>query len=301
MTRTIRQIVDRKSSVIDANGFTLIELLVVIAVIALLLAILLPAVQSVRRKAKALVCQSNLRQWGWILNQYLDENGGWFPLGNGAGAWLLRGGAPSNDPKRSCMPYDIRTEGIAQCPMAVRPGRNGMKGTMGSGFYMRYSNVSEEVWWADIALGSTFEAWEILHPEPRFRGSYGMDEWLSKNIFSGLADPRIRKPNVLCVKGRANVPVFLDCATPGGGPDDRDRPPPEPSAWGVSEMARFCVDRHDGHTNCLFLDWSVKKIGVKQLWTLKWSGHFRTSGQWTQAGGVQAEDWPQWMRRFKDY
>ncbi|NLH43532.1 MAG: hypothetical protein GX448_16955, partial [Planctomycetes bacterium] len=51
----------------------------------------------------------------------------------------------------------------------------------------------------------------------------------------------------------------------------------------------------------LFLDWSVRKVGLKELWTLKWYDEFDRAGKWTKAGGVQPEDWPQWMRGFKDY
>ena len=66
-------------------------------------------------------------------------------------------------------------------------------------------------------------------------------------------------------------------------------------------MSTVCIDRHQGGINAAFLDWSVRKVGLKELWTLKWSRTFDTAGPWTKAGGVEPEDWPQWMRKFKDY
>jgi prepilin-type processing-associated H-X9-DG protein len=61
------------------------------------------------------------------------------------------------------------------------------------------------------------------------------------------------------------------------------------------------MDRHRGGINSLFMDWSVRKVGVKECWTLKWSPTYNTAGPWTKQGGVRPEDWPPWMRRFKDY
>jgi prepilin-type N-terminal cleavage/methylation domain-containing protein/prepilin-type processing-associated H-X9-DG protein len=273
------------------KGFTLIELLVVIAVIALLLAILLPALQRARKQARAIVCQANLKQWGTVLVLYVEDNEGRFPTGSIPIIWFFRGSwLPEGDPNRPPHYQDLNVKGIACCPMAVKAGHS-------SGHASGYSGLDDTSWEITYSAGSKFEAWEITNPPPRFRGSYGFNEDLLDFRFRA-GRHSLRGMNIYFIRGRANIPVLLDCPRWYGQHNDVF---PPPSRDGPRSIQTFCMNRHNGYVNGLFLDWSARRIGLKELWKLKWNSEFDTANRWTKAGGVQPEDWPEWMQKFKDY
>ncbi|MBN2128789.1 MAG: type II secretion system protein [Sedimentisphaerales bacterium] len=289
----------------DTRGraaFTLIELLVVIAVIALLMAILLPVLGRVRSQAKAVVCRSNLRQWGQIFAVYTQENDGDLPYGRWPVAvWLLRGAMPldAENPLAPTRQHGVYAEGIRCCPMAVHaPAPEGGLG--------EESPTFDGSSWRILVLADNarLTAWEVASPLPAFRASYGFNHWMIDGHFR--PNPPLGEPrhclNVFALGGQGEVPVLLDCTRPGSDPDEWDHPPeieahPHPS----DHMGYFCLNRHHGYVNSLFLDWSARRVGLRELWTLKWRRDYGINGPWTKAGGVEPGDWPKWMRQFKEY
>jgi prepilin-type N-terminal cleavage/methylation domain-containing protein/prepilin-type processing-associated H-X9-DG protein len=287
----------RRLGCVQSHGFTLIELLVVIGIIALLMAVLLPSLSLARKRARAIVCRSHLKGWGTTLGLYLEENEGrfWFTgldeqnEGTDSALSLLRGLriGGQNDPNKTVRYHGVQTDGIACCPMATKSAGSG--GTDSDTLAMTF--------------GGVFASWEITNPAPAFRMSYGLNKFVLVRQFFGLlpgpAQARRTYLDVFALKSRTNIPLLLDATLPSVCLIAPELPPPQ------KEPAEFTdgvwINRHQGGINFLFLDLSVSDVGLKGLWTLRWNLGFDTHGPWTKAGGVQPEDWPQWMRGFKDY
>jgi len=253
------------------TGFTLIELLVVIAIIAVLMSILMPALQRVRHQAKVVMCGSRLHQWGLFFIMYTDDNGGNFNPGWDIGesaCWPV-----------ALKPYYKDSYDLLVCPLATKL-------------------MSVHGW-------GIFASWERDFDTPDGRGLEVISSWDINSWTNKMTDDRgDRKEkwfwkNTITFKGHSNVPVLGDGTWNDAWPRHTDVPPSSDGLQGGAgsfgtgdEMQHFCINRHkNGSIHILFADWSVRKVPLKELWRLKWNRDFDTS---------TVVAWPDWMQHFKD-
>ncbi len=273
------------------RAFTLIELLVVIAIIALLMSILMPALAKAKKQALAVACMATYHQVAVITSSYTNDNDG-KANAREVGAHYEK-----------LWPYVYKPfykdKKMRFCSVAVNPKR--FTGSFGTWNY---------------GMGSYFPLPEFPMPGERefqpfqgqpqygtyadgyYTGSIGLNRFFEDMQGSFSKDPAFwRRTDV---KGSDKVPVFLDCMYLYYMTGNEAEPPLYDGAF-LNEMQWLCINRHMGYINGLFLDWSARKVGLKELWTLKWNRTSDTCGPWTKCGKVVPNDWPKWMRGFKDY
>jgi len=274
------------------RGFTLIELLVVIAIIALLMAILMPALNRVKNQAQKISCQARLKQWGLIFKLYTDDYDGYFNNRDVTGGlWMS-----------ALQSYYKDNDEMLLCPTATKLMAHNLD-------FGTFKAASLEVaGFGTYIFSYGINSWTNSVEQDR-SGSGGdrLLEWFWRNTQNNTTViPDTRQIEGKPVSTNA-IPVFGDSTWYDAWPRHNDTPSQTMDAFYImdqgtsQEMNHFCINRHDGFVNLLFMDWSARNVGLKELWTLKWHRAFVTNGPWTKAGGVRPEDWPEWLRHFKDY
>ncbi len=303
-------------------GFTLVELLTVISLICLLMAILLPVLGRAKENARAGVCLSNLRQWGIVYKMYTDECDGRLPRDYGEFAWYY--------PIREYYRSEAK---ILLCPTARKPADP--DGTeSGPPFGGR------SLAWGHFEPPDKRPAWDTCgsyglnqwaYKYERRADEKDTDQGVRHGTTVVIGRPIRVLPKRMVIKPRIsaaavedpnavedinpywdtayarnsnNVPLIFDSGwlyarlVEDAGPSIEDAD----SAIDFYGFANpVCMDRHRRAINVVFMDFTVRKVGLKELWTLKWNQKYNTAGPWTMAGGVLPETWPKWLRNCKDY
>ncbi len=262
---------------VPAGGFTLIELLVVIAIIAILAAMLLPALASAKLRALQVNCVSNLKQLTLASQMYYDDNKIFIgPINSNPslsqGDWM-----------GTMLGYYGNATNVIICPAAKDKGIN-PPGTVNP-------------------PGNADTAWHWTLSNPVYASSYGYNKWLEKgSVYFGpnggpTIDPRNYNSET-AIAHPSQTPVFTDSAWVNFYPDLSDTPAvnlydpinSQPSAIGLTRifMARhgsrgagsaptkiaFGTKVFPGSIVLGIYDGHVESAKLQDLWTYYWNSQW---------------------------
>ncbi len=265
MNRILQPYNSPRKRIVSARAFTLIELLVVIAIIALLLAIIMPALKAVKKQAQAVICKSNLKQWSLCYSLYAQDNDHFFPPFNG--------GTLDTTYMESLRAYYDNLDKIRTCPSATKVFTGNPTTLQPLSFF-----------------GNTLGAWRIdpsagwLADDDWGIGSYGENSWI-RSGGGGAADKAWIK--ITTMKSTSKAPLLADGRWNNAWPDNGDADPTPAAGGGIgveaayglgnwSHMECFAIRRHKAGVNVALADMTVQYVDAEELWLLKWHRQYQT-------------------------
>ncbi len=212
--------IKKKSKCAAAPGFTLIELLVVIAIIAILAAMLLPALAAAKQRAYGIKCINNLKQLDLAYVMYQQDFGRAIEYNSISVLWM-----------QTLISYQSQVAAIRLCPSAATTNAAGT--TAGD---------AKTAW-----------RWGTANNESLNAGSYTINGWLysyNQNLtgaLPGLAASEsqfFKKENAIAQP--ASTPVFMDGVWPDCWPTHANMPATDLSKGDTSNggLGRICIARH---------------------------------------------------------
>ena len=246
------------------RAFTLIELLVVISIIALLIAILLPALGAARESSRAIQCLSNLRGFGQSYATFASDNkGNPIPVYFDGVHWTQVNKGLQSDTAEAYV-----------CPEAETVNESASSAYGAS---------------ANNRIGSRTSAWRFERDvfsavsDGPVVGSYQINIWVQDwteaidrgfNVF-GFDRSKAWEGEALLEPG-SRLPLLGEGIWHNSAPHDTDiAPGVEPNGSPTNLMGRYMLYRHGNRgINIVFADGSAEMVALPDLWTLDWHRDF---------------------------